>query len=572
MQNERTKQVSRRRAAGAVAALIGATGAAKAQSGGPPVVVTGPNFFEVTRFGAVPDGKTKSTEALQRAIDACHGAGGGMVYIAPGVYLSGALRLMSNVVLHVDAGAVIRGSHDLADYTLPPIEPGGKPRRAGLLSAEGAQNITITGRGTIDGNGPVFVNTAKTRMPADFDRKYTRQKEAYMDPAKDTDGPFETTGRPGNLIRFTKCRNVHLSGVTIQNATSWTVHFIQCDDVSLSGVHINSYGTNLRMPNDDGLDISGCRNMRVTGCVIRTSDDCIAVFDTEGLVVSDCILESRSSAVRIGYGAHATDGNIRDCVFTNLTITGNRGICVNVRGPHSIDNVQFSNVTIRTRLYTGHWWGNGEPIHLSAAAHRNTKALGRIRNVQFSGISAESPHGIVIYGSGESVIGEVGFHNVRLTLTQDSLHESYGGNFDLREAADLREGIFEHDIPAVFARHVKGLILDGLAVEWRGELPPFFTHAVEVEHFRQLEITGFHGKQAPGTDKAVIALRNGEDVTIRDCRAEEGASTFLTHDRVTDQRLLANCDLSKAKEALNPPRSGFLLAGNRMPAAQRRPR
>ncbi|HOQ43695.1 MAG TPA: glycosyl hydrolase family 28 protein [Bryobacteraceae bacterium] len=526
----------------------------------------GQTFFNVLEMGAVPDAKTKNTEVLQRAIDACAAAGGGTVYVPPGVYITGALRLVSNLVLYLEAGSVIKGSPDVADYTLPPSEPGGRPRRSGLITANDAENISIIGRGAIDGNGPAFVDSSRVHHPRDFDPKYIRQKEAFLDPAIDTEGPHPPRSRPGNMIRLTNCRKVLFRDVTLQNSPSWNLHFVQCDDVGVFGITIHSLDSDRRVPNDDGIDISGCRNMRMTGCVIRTGDDCIAVFDADGLVVSDCVLEAKSSAIRVGYGAHNTDGNIRNCVFSNITITGNRAICVNVRGPHSVENVQFSNIQIRTRLHTGHWWGKAEPIHISAALAPGMEKLGRIRNIQFDNIDAQCEHGVVIFGVEDSVIRKVGLRNVRLVMTGGPLHKAVGGNFDLRATRDPSIGLFEHDISAVFARYVDGLDIANLEVEWQGELPPYFTHAIQVENFRDLEISGFRGRQAHTTaNTAAIALSKGQGVTIRDCRAAEGTATFLALNEVTGQRMFVNNDLAAAKELSSPQKTQFLSAGNRMP-------
>ena len=434
MNQESIPRSSRRRVMGLAASALtagAATGSCADQAPAAPQLGRNDSaFFDVTRFGAVPDGKTKNTAALQRAIDACSSAGGGTVFVPPGVFLTGPLRLVSNLVLYLEAGSAIKGSPDLADYAAPATGPGGQPRRSGLITATDLENVAITGRGAIDGNALAFVDRTRVHNAADWNRSYTRQKNDYPEGAVAGEAPYETFPRPGQMIRFTGCRNLLLSGVTIQNSPAYNVHFIRCQNVGVFGVFISSLDSDRRVPNDDGMDISGCTNMRISGCNIQTTDDSIAVFDTRDLVVSNCTLESRSSALRVGYGADTDNGEIRDCLFANLALRGNRGICVNVRGPYSVEHVQFSNIAIRTRLNAGHYWGKAEPIHISAIPYSDPKKLGHIWDARFNDINAEGEQGVVIYGCPESVIRDIAFHNVRLAITEGPLQKTWGGNFD----------------------------------------------------------------------------------------------------------------------------------------------
>ncbi len=332
------------------------------------------------------------------------------------------------------------------------------------------------------------------------------------------------------------------------------------------GVFISSLDSDRRNSNDDGIDISDCTSMRISGCNIQTSDDSIAVFGTRDLVVSNCTLESRSAALRVGYGADAAEGEVRDCLFANLALRGNRGICVNVRGPYSIEHVQFSNIAIRTRLHAGRYWGKAEPIQISAIPMSDPKKIGHIRDLRFNDINAEGEQGVVIYGCPESIIRDVSFQNVRLAITEGPLQKMYGGNFDFRGTRDLSKALFEHDIPAIYAGHVEGLDIHGLRVEWRGQLPSFFTHAIQAEHCRDIEIAGFRGRQAhANASTAAIALSDVSGVAVRDCRAEEGTGTFLALSNVADQGLFVNNDLARARQATNPAKTGFQSTGNRLP-------
>jgi parallel beta-helix repeat protein len=432
-------------------------------------------FRDVAGFGAKADGRTLNTKAINQAISACSRAGGGTVFFPAGEYLSGSIELLKNVTLYLEAGAVIAGSTNLEDYALEKAPGRAAPTRAGLLTARNANNIAITGRGVIEGNGMFFVDPTKLKLreALDYDKKYTRQGEDFMNPKFGTaDGPLEPKDRPNNLLRFFNCTNILISGVTIQNSPIWTVNFVQCERVNMTGVAINSFGSGRRVPNDDGIDLVETKYVHISDCDIQNGDDGIAVLGGEKITVANCTLSSRSAAVRVGFAG----ADIRDCVFANLVIfDSNRGLAVNVRGSNSIENVLFSDIVIKTRLVTGHWWGKGEPIQVSAVPWKaQIDHIGHIKNVRFRNITAESPSGIIVYGCEQSVIKDLLFQDVKVRINNGPLQESYGGNFDLRGCRDVAKAVFAHDIPAFYGRYVDGVKIDGLEVEWAEGLPPFF--------------------------------------------------------------------------------------------------
>lgn len=520
--------------------------------------------FNVAEFGAAPDGKTMNTAAFERALQACAAAGGGVVYVGPGEYLTAPIQLPSATVFYLAPGAVVKGSPRLEDYPVETKRISGESDRAGLVTARDAENVAIIGGGTLDGNSIPFHQTEKIKGGRDWDSRFTRQKGEYMSPKYGTEaGPWDHGPRPGNLVRFINCRKVLLSGVTVQNSPTWTIQFHGCEDVSIHGLNINSHASGRRVPNDDGIDLRESRDIRISDCNIQTGDDCIAVFGSRNVTVANCTLASRSAGIRVGYAA----GDIRNCTFQNLVIDSNCGLKVNVRGSGSVEDVLFSNFVLRTGLITGHWWGKGEPVNVSAVPMRAGTELGRIRRVWFQNILADSENAFLIYGSPESVIEDVLVADCKLHLRNSKLQLSYGGNFDLRGAADLSQALFEHDIPGLYFRHVRGLRVRGFQLTWDDTLPEFFTHGIEGEEFQDVVLQGFEGRQAKTGNRAAIALRNGRGISIRDCVAHQGCGTFLTMERVYDQRLFVNNDLTLARRAFDPPGYNFTLSGNRMPGA-----
>jgi Glycosyl hydrolases family 28 len=531
--------------------------------------------FVITDYAAVGDAKTLNTASINKALSACAKSGGGTVMVPPGTFRTGPIRMYANTTLYLEAGAVLKGSADLNDYII-------NGQRYGLISAANADNIAITGRGTINGSGVKFMNMKKTLAGSgnygDFDPKFTRQGKEYMDPKFGTeDGPVIPYERAGRLVAFSLCKNVLIRDVTITDAPLWTVHLDRCRDIVVSGVHIDNP---LGVPNNDGIHCTSCVNVHISDCIISAGDDAIAITSigdprhhqilggdplgpgkTENITVTNCTLQSRSTALRVGY----IGGDIKNCTFSNIVIReSNRGLLVNVRDEASVENVLFSNILIQTRLHTGHWWGHAEPIQVSAVPNApDIKKLGQIKNVRFSNIIAESESGIVVWGCKDSVIKDLAFDNIKVKIKNGPLSTSYGGNFDLRTSGDLATAQFKHDIPAIYCKDVAGLKIKGFETEWEEGLPDFFSNSICCESVSDVEIDGFVGRQAHlGDSRAAIILDKINGVTIRNCRAAEGTGVFLQTVDMTNGRLFMNNDMSRAQQTMESAESGFHEFGN----------
>lgn len=459
-----------------------------------------------------------NTDAINHAIRDCSSSGGGTVVFPPGKYLTASLYLLSNVKLRLDRHAVILGSTNLEDYPLDPTAKPGDPNRFGIITARDTTNVSIIGPGRIEGNALAFVDPTRLKVTEgrDYDKKYTRQGEDYMNPKFGTaDGPFEPHHRPGHMVRFIHCTNVFIGGgLRLSDSPAWNILAAQCEDVNITGISIDASASGRRVPNDDGIDLIETHHARISDCHIANGDDCIAVLGGDHIRVDHCTLSSRSTAVRAGFAG--TD--IRNCEFSHLAIRdSNRGLGVYVRGGGSVEHVRFSDITIDTRLMTGHWWGKAEPIHISAVERDPTSDhLGRIKDICFSNIVAECQGGVVIYGCLQSVVQNIKFDNVKIHVKNGPLQESYGGNFDLRANRDIPTALFAHDIPAFYGRYIDGVNIHGLEVKWDKNLPSFFTSAIQLEDAKNIIIDAFRGGPGPNSPgSAAIALTRGDGVSIR---------------------------------------------------------
>ena len=465
------------------------------------------SFFNVRTLGARGDGITLDTAAIARAIAAANAAGGGTVVFEPGTYMSGTVELLSNVTLELQAGAVLRASPNVADYGSISaygfarnygIDSSGEGLRVGLLVARHAQNIAITGRGTIDGNGDSFFDLKSLHNGIDFDAKYTRQGADYDSPKYGLEfGPAETkaAGRPGTMIILSDCRNILIRDITLSNAPNWTLHLQGSEQATISGIHINN---DVLIPNNDGVDCMRCKHVHISDSDIRTGDDDFAIVSSEDVNVTNCSLFSYSAAIRLEDTTYST--------FSNLSIHANRGLAVFSRGEEHTAHVLFSNITMETSLITGHWWGKGEPIYIAA---RTGNGKAEIRDVHFTNITAEAEGGIMIYGAADSIVRDIYLEQIRMHIRapQQRIAQSVGGNFDLRwTATSFEEAIFKHDIPALYVRFLDGLRIRDFDLSWGDNLPSYFSGALEAEDFKNLDYTDFKPTSAPGSAVTPVSL------------------------------------------------------------------
>jgi len=503
--------------------------------------------YNILDYGAKGDGKTMNTKAINKTIEICNSNGGGTVLIPPGTFVSGTVVLLSNVNFHLEPGAILIGSRDTSDYLKMKsmlFEEG--YNRFGMICAVNAMIISITGSGEINGNGTYFMNGLdKPHMGGnDYDRKFIRQGEEFMKPGTIfDDGPVSYSFRPGLLMTLEMCEHVQISDVVLKDSPEWTIRIGDCDNVDVRGISILN---NPVIPNNDGIHVTTSRNVRISDCNIFAGDDAIIVTGfgnsplpedlnsktrepltignktgiAENVTVTNCVLSSRSACIRVGYGAHP----IRNLVFSNLVMyESNRGIGIFARDNSQIENILFSNIIISNRIHSGHWWGKGEPIHISAVKDSKNGTPGTIDNIRFSDITATSETGILIYGTENSVIENISLENIKLTINKGKYTESYGGNFDLRPAYPLEIALFKHNIPGFYAQFVKHLTVSRFELSWGTGLPSFFTSAFEINQFNGILLEGINANPSPASKGvSAIVLRNGTNYVLRNCITNEG--------------------------------------------------
>ena len=225
--------------------------------------------FTITKFGAVPDAKTINTQAIQAAIDACAGAGGGIVAVPAGVFVSGALFLKPGVHLDLARGAVLRCTTDMAHFS---------PRRTrieghfeelftpALINAKACHGLKITGEGTLDGAGrPIW-------------DQFWALRNAAPNPNESPN-----LGLPrARLALIENSRGVSIQGITFKDSQFWNLHLYDCEDVLVRGAKFEVPDDYRQAPSSDGIDVDSCRRVTVQDCYFSVTDDCIAAKGSKG--------------------------------------------------------------------------------------------------------------------------------------------------------------------------------------------------------------------------------------------------------------------------------------------------
>ena len=521
----------------------------------------------VRDHGAKGDGVSLDTHAVSAAIAACVKQGGGTVYFPAGRYVIGTVQLYSHIRLFLDSGAVLTGSHDIDDYLASPpfgfarhygVDITGEGTLLGMLIAKNAEDISIDGQGAIDGQGDSFMElkTSHNSNGSDYDAANVRNPEKYREAIQTVEyGPVEPGHRPGTLIVFFHCNNVRVHGVTLRDSPNWTLDLQDVEGGDISHFEIRN---NPLVPNNDGIDCMQCRHVRISDCTIVTGDDDLAIVGSENVNVSNCSVSSRSAAIRLE--------STRLSTFTGISMDTNRGIAVfanNYANQQKLttEDVLFSDITIRTRLIPGSWWGKAEPIYIAVQPCPSGQPCGvKVRNIVFENISAVTENGVLLWGGVGSPITGVQFNGVRLHMVppQPSLSEGIGGNLDLRwTAVTPKFGIMKSDIPAFYAKQVDGLTLKDVQVDWGGSMPDYFSDGIRVEDFTDLTIDGYSGRQAHPSGGSAIYLSNGTDVSITNSRAMPVTRAFLHLDNVNDRRVFVNYDVKGAAQIIEPSNLRF---------------
>ncbi|WP_114780745.1 glycoside hydrolase family 28 protein [Botryobacter ruber] len=382
-------------------------------------------YYNVLKYGAKNDGSKKATDAIRKAIDAAVKAGGGTVYFPAGEYLTGPIRLRSNITIFIDAGAVIKFSDNFDDYL--PMVPS---RYEGidvtsfhpLFYAYEEENIAIVGRGTIDGQGKKWWAFAEVDSRKSSDSKWQKEfhrlnKDILL---PDLPGTIERGFLRPPFIQPMFCKNVLIEGITIINSPFWTVTPEFCENVTITGVTIN----NPPSPNTDGINPSSCSYVRISDCHISVGDDCITIKSgkdragrkmatpAQNYTITNCTMLRGHGGVVIG---SEMSGDVKKITISNCVFDGtDRGIRIKTaRGRGGVvEEIRVDNVIMKDikdqAIVLNMQYAKSEPEPVS----ERTPAF---RNIHFSDITAMGVNeAILIDGLEEMPVENITFSNMNI--------------------------------------------------------------------------------------------------------------------------------------------------------------
>lgn len=494
-----------------------------------------PGWINIVGEGGAPDGKTIISEAIIKANKKIEKQGGGTIYFPPGEYLTGPILLKSNTTLLIDAGAVLRFSDNFDDY-LPYVEMRWEgtvmKSFSPLIYAFHAVNITITGRGTIDGQGAkwwaeTLRNVDEIRKTGNVLQENKWQKmwvkeNTGLNVAENYAGTIRRKFFRPPFIQTYRCSNVRVEGITIINSPFWTVNPEFCENVTVKGVTI----MNPESPNTDGINPESCRNVHISDCHITVGDDCITLksgrdkdgrkynIPCENITITNCTMLNGHGGVVIG---SEMSGGIKNVVISNCVFDGtDRGIRVKTtrgRGG-TVENIRISNIMMRDikgeAIVLNMFYGNSEqgPVSIETPC---------LRNIHFANITGVNINkACKIDGLPEMPVSEVTFSNINM--------EALSG-FEINGASQIQL----HDITVTAS---SGSLL-------------------AINDVNNLIIDNVRGTK-PQKETPLIKLFNVQDVFIYSCFPVPGTEIFLFADGLKSQDiLLQNNQLQNAAKIVS---------------------
>lgn len=325
------------------------------------------------------DGKTLCTIQLQQAIDRIAKKGGGTLVLSPGTYLTGSIFLKSGVTLKLEKGALLLGSPNPYDYKLVDVEVSSDDTRhdnacMALVMAQDAKRIAIESEGVIDGNGlQLALNADSLHHTGELvDAHYNVRRQ-----------------RPSELVRpklffFTGCDEVRIEGGEYRSSANWGLSFDQCSNMVLTGLKVY----NRAYWNNDGIDITDCRHVRITGCSINSADDgiCLKSYHTasanQDIHVDDCDIISSASAVKFGT---ASWGGFKDIEIGNIRVKDTYRSAIAIE---SVDGASIENIYV----HDIHAENTGNAIFIRLG-QRAGERKGSIDNVTIKNLYCQVPFG-----------------------------------------------------------------------------------------------------------------------------------------------------------------------------------
>ncbi len=454
-------------------------------------------YFDVTEYGAVGDGKTLCTESIQNAVDSCANVGGGTVYFPAGNYVTGPIFLKSNIVIHISAGATLLGNTLISDYPGVAGRWEGIDRTvyASMFTGHHLKNVSIIGRGTLNGRGEVWWQAYRETREL---RKIRGIKGRAPD--NPVDAPLKYP-RP-RMINLYHCENILIRDITIVNSPSWTVHPVYCSNITIDNISIiQPYHS----PNTDGINPDSSTDIKITNCYVDVGDDCVTIksgynefgrkvgIPCENVVVTNCTFAHGHGGIVVG---SEMSGDVRNIAVSNCVFDGTkRGLRIKTaRGRGGIvENFRASNLIMRNimeaafSITTSYEGADNEKVR------KVTEKTPLIQNIHWSDIIIyETDKTADMSGLPEMPLKEVSLKNIHVVKANSGL----------------------------YIQNAEHVYLENMIVNAK------YTPALMCNKIYDLEINRFTTRQ-PDLKYPVIQIENVSFAWIRNSTAPNGTGTFL---------------------------------------------
>lgn len=387
--------------------------------------------------------KQYGKKAIAMAINVCSQNGGGDIVISKGRWQSGAIHLKSNIHLHLEDGAEIEFSDQFEDY-LPTVFTRWEGMEcynySPLIYVNNCENISVTGKGKLIGNGQVWWDWKKTQQKAANELCYAEYNGIEV---KDRIYGTEKDALRPSFIQPINCKNVLLEGFEIIDGPQWTIHPVYCENVTVRNVTVSTHG-----PNTDGLNPDSCKNVLIDSCTFNTGDDCIAINSgmnedgwrvrrpCENIEIKNCTMNGGHGGIVIG---SAMSGGVKNVYAHNCKINGTmQGIRLkSMRGRGgSVDNVRFEDIEINNT--------SDQAIQINmfyefSTVVPKTKTPSDFRNIEIRNIIGKNNNtAIQIKGLPEHKLKNITLENINLTSENAMICENVENmkinNVDIRKA------------------------------------------------------------------------------------------------------------------------------------------
>ncbi len=460
--------------------------------------------FNVKDYGATGEKSDNSQGAIQKAIDICAESGGGTVYFPPGDYTSGTIFLRSNVRLYLEAGATLFAARDRNAYS----------KRA-LIYGENLKNITIEGRGLIDGQAEFEWDDMRR-----IDPNFLDTTEELKAAGKRLWRTYPVRPTQHSVLLIT-CSDILIRDLSFVRGSSWTISPWGCERLVIDGIYVSTSLTEGVWA--DGIDPDGCRDVHISNCTIETGDDCISLKSSnfhgeprpcENITISNCRLTTASTALKIGDEIYA---DIRHVTMINCNIrSANRGLGIMIRGRGNVSDVIFSNLTMECKRYDWFWWGDGDPFLFIVEESiypelemRYKKPLGTMKNILIADVIIHCKGSGIFYGHPDSYLENITLDNVIMEISTDTAR-------------------VQKAINALSFKKASGIRIKDVEVRWAKPESKKWECALYLEDIRNLLLDNFSGRQSKDrTEHPAVALKQVKHAMLRGCRALPATSIFF---------------------------------------------